>query len=595
MHDNQKNNLQRNIVSIVIVGIVLIFGVIIFQSLSTVGVTETSYSDEFNLLANDTSYNLEVTGDEVEDITLQTYNNTWLDFDGVDDWINLTSVTSGKNGTGFVISFTVKNQNRTLNHRPIGFNNLLAIRALANTTSFQIFGGNGTTLSGAKTISVPFNEWTTIDVEYNGSGAIYIYKNGVYQDQALFNSSRVTFTYPNSLARGQSDASSEYYLGNISNLMIFNRSFNSAKKHVELMYQYPENRGLGIPIILYHNILEDGVSTSVNYSEFQRQMAYLNSTGFNTISIQQLLNYMNNVGSLPSKPILITFDDAGKSVYTNASVIMNNYSFVGTFFLATNQVGLDSDNVNWSDLQQLVNLGWSMGSHTANHINLTLLNYSQRILEYTSSISAINGNLSYNTISFSCPYSIHNSTIDAELANYFNITFCDYWTVKSQQPVYLHKGYPLIGTNVSRGDVANTVSITDFISSVNLYDQLMLYYKFNENEGTTAYDTSGNSNNGTISGATWQNDGILINNVLGFNITSLGVLSLSSDYLYRYLMITVNSLSDTNSIAGNQAILIANSLADNAVWINILIITTFAVLIFSLFKNINPENEKVYY
>jgi len=35
---------------------------------------------------------------------------------------------------------------------------------------------------------------------------------------------------------------------------------------------------------------------------------------------------------------------------------------------------------------------------------------------------------------------------------------------------------------------------------------LVAEYKFNEGKGTTAYDTSGNGNNGTISGATWTFD-----------------------------------------------------------------------------------------
>ena len=38
----------------------------------------------------------------------------------------------------------------------------------------------------------------------------------------------------------------------------------------------------------------------------------------------------------------------------------------------------------------------------------------------------------------------------------------------------------------------------------------LLQYNLNENNGTTAHDTSGNSNDGTIIGATWVTDGILV-------------------------------------------------------------------------------------
>ena len=52
--------------------------------------------------------------------------------------------------------------------------------------------------------------------------------------------------------------------------------------------------------------------------------------------------------------------------------------------------------------------------------------------------------------------------------------------------------------------------IRNFINSVDIYQYPLLELKLSENSGTTAYDTSGNGNNGTISGATWNNDGILI-------------------------------------------------------------------------------------
>lgn len=38
---------------------------------------------------------------------------------------------------------------------------------------------------------------------------------------------------------------------------------------------------------------------------------------------------------------------------------------------------------------------------------------------------------------------------------------------------------------------------------------IVCYMSLNENSGTTAHDISGNSNDGTITGATWYNDGIL--------------------------------------------------------------------------------------
>lgn len=69
-------------------------------------------------------------------------------------------------------------------------------------------------------------------------------------------------------------------------------------------------------------------------------------------------------------------------------------------------------------------------------------------------------------------------------------------------------------------------------------NNLSLFYKLNSNNGTIAYDSSGNNNHGTISGATWSNDGILVSLIEGVDYTlntATGLLTLSSDYLYSWI------------------------------------------------------------
>ncbi len=51
---------------------------------------------------------------------------------------------------------------------------------------------------------------------------------------------------------------------------------------------------------------------------------------------------------------------------------------------------------------------------------------------------------------------------------------------------------------------------------------LTTYTRFNENSGIIAHDISGNSNNGAISGATWDDDGILITLVTDVDYTISG-------------------------------------------------------------------------
>lgn len=97
------------------------------------------------------------------------------------------------------------------------------------------------------------------------------------------------------------------------------------------------------------------------------------------------------------------------------------------------------------------------------------------------------------------------------------------------------------------GDDTNTINITYTIKGDKNYldinnNGLEVYLKFNENTGTIAYDSSGNGNNGTISGATWRNDAVLVTltNVVDYTLDSAtGVWTLiNSAYDKSYLILT---------------------------------------------------------
>jgi hypothetical protein len=74
------------------------------------------------------------------------------------------------------------------------------------------------------------------------------------------------------------------------------------------------------------------------------------------------------------------------------------------------------------------------------------------------------------------------------------------------------------------------------------------YYKFSEFSGTTLYDTSGNNNHGTISGATWRNDSIKIPLVRNYDysLNSNQFLLLNGFYDKTYVMLDYTDFSNRN-------------------------------------------------
>ena len=77
---------------------------------------------------------------------------------------------------------------------------------------------------------------------------------------------------------------------------------------------------------------------------------------------------------------------------------------------------------------------------------------------------------------------------------------------------------------------------------------LISQYNFNENNGTTAHDSSGNSNDGTIEGAIWTTDGILVTlaAITDYTINpTTGLFTIvNDDYLYSWLEINWTANSD---------------------------------------------------
>ncbi|MCD6435441.1 MAG: hypothetical protein J7L15_03555 [Clostridiales bacterium] len=96
--------------------------------------------------------------------------------------------------------------------------------------------------------------------------------------------------------------------------------------------------------------------------------------------------------------------------------------------------------------------------------------------------------------------------------------------------------FKLVDYPVKVGGTGGIFSISNFNNNnYAYYDNASISFKFygldltdnifhvnlNENTGTTVYDTSGNANNGTIEGATWNNDGNLVETFIQFTTLDL--------------------------------------------------------------------------
>lgn len=95
-----------------------------------------------------------------------------------------------------------------------------------------------------------------------------------------------------------------------------------------------------VPILLYHHISEDGVGNStISVETFITYMDAICEAGYQTITFQQLREYVTNGVELPEKPIIITFDDGYLSNYEIAWPAYMERGMSTTIFVVGSSVG----------------------------------------------------------------------------------------------------------------------------------------------------------------------------------------------------------------------------------------------------------------
>jgi len=141
-----------------------------------------------------------------------------------------------------------------------------------------------------------------------------------------------------------------------------------------------------VPVLVYHNFSnKKSDKTAVGQDDFEAQMKYLKQNGFHVVSIDQLLNFIDYKEQLPEKSIVITFDDAWRSIFDIALPILIKYNFPATFFIYTDFIG-GGKAMTWKQIETLSRIGFDIQCQTRTHRNLAAPKKNESFKEYFKSI-----------------------------------------------------------------------------------------------------------------------------------------------------------------------------------------------------------------
>lgn len=164
-----------------------------------------------------------------------------------------------------------------------------------------------------------------------------------------------------------------------------------------------------VPILLYHHVSDTIQSQySVTTAALEEQMKWLHDNGYETITISDLARLIRDGGSVPGRPVVITFDDGYLDLYQNAYPILQEYGFAGTAFIIGETVDTRG-NLSSDQLRELISQGWEIGSHSMHHTDLTLgIGWHEEI---TASKSYFEDKLGVEIRTFAYPYGLADSAV----------------------------------------------------------------------------------------------------------------------------------------------------------------------------------------
>lgn len=129
--------------------------------------------------------------------------------------------------------------------------------------------------------------------------------------------------------------------------------FNHSKKFYKVNYGgfygyvkvsdlYPDP---GVPVLMYHHLVEKKVGTSfaknssvLEVAKFKEQMAYLHDNEWIAVPIEVFEEWKNAKKNLPTKVVVISFDDGYKSTIKYAYPILKKYNMNAVSFLITSRM-----------------------------------------------------------------------------------------------------------------------------------------------------------------------------------------------------------------------------------------------------------------
>lgn len=149
-------------------------------------------------------------------------------------------------------------------------------------------------------------------------------------------------------------------------------SIYEAEEETEEEEPFVLNEGAQVSVLGYHDFSETRATDMIITAEkFRAQMQAIADAELPVISMDEFLAWRRGEANIPDYSIMITIDDGWLGTHTYALPILKEFGFPFTCFLYTNYVNIGGRSMNFEQINELIEAGAEIGSHSISHAAMT--------------------------------------------------------------------------------------------------------------------------------------------------------------------------------------------------------------------------------
>jgi peptidoglycan/xylan/chitin deacetylase (PgdA/CDA1 family) len=176
-----------------------------------------------------------------------------------------------------------------------------------------------------------------------------------------------------------------------------------------------------VPILVYHALgipppTEPYPGLYVSYDEFRAEMQWLDQQGYQAVTLDEVMKAWYHGGTLPAKPIVITFDNGYPEQVTFVPSVLSKYGWPAVLNEIT------ADHLSDAQIRSVLAIGWEIDSHSVSHPDLTIATPLELRYQLVASRRFLQRTFGIPVNSFCYPSSKYNATVVAAVkaAGYTN-------------------------------------------------------------------------------------------------------------------------------------------------------------------------------